>query len=781
MARPSRRPWTLLVLALLVGGPTAAIAQPPPPVVKVSPAPFSVSPAQNPTPVVISEGDTIVAPPGDAAALQIAQQLSDLVRRTRGLTLKVAEAKASEAYDSPIILSRQAGLGDEAYGLDVEAGHARIAATSDAGLFYGAITLWQLLTEDAGHGPVTVPAVRIDDHPQYAWRGLLLDSARHFQSPTYIEALIDRMARAKLNVLQWHLTDDQAWRLEIKKYPRLTEVGAWRVPAGAAAAADIDPKTKAPRRIGGFYTQDQVREIVAYASARHVTIVPEIEMPGHAQAAIAAYPEFGSATPAPPAPSSDWGVHPYLYNVDDKTFDFLDDVLVEVMALFPSKYIHVGGDEAVKQQWRANASVQARMKSLWIGDEDVLQAWFTGRIGQFLSAHGRRLVGWDEILLGGVPPGATVTSWRGVDGALIAAKLGHDAVLSPDPIFYLDHRSSVSPREPPGRGTVITLKDIYNYDPVPAGLSVAERAHILGLQANVWTEHIRTEQRVSLMTFPRALALAEGAWSPSARRNWNDFADRLPVELARERALGDVYDEAPMSVFGLASPQGEKARLVLAGAEGIGEIRYTLDGKPPNANSALYQSPIETPVPAKVMATAFRNGEALAPASEIRVDGLSIRTRTSQELKLCTNKVVLNLEDQAPILGVRARYLVDILNPCWIYEAADLDGVTSIEASVAQLPFNFQIGDDVKKIVFHSPTTPQGELEVRRDSCAGPVVATLPLGPASRTPGPIVLRGQIAPAAGLHDLCFTFSQKSVDPMWVLGRVTLQTAGARGGR
>ncbi len=780
MARPPRRSSVALVLTLLFASPAAAFAQPVPPApqIKVTPAPLSVAAGGDPTPVAVGEGETIFAPPGDAAALAVARDLSERVLKTRGLTLRVEVGEPPARGAPAIVLSRQAGLGPEAYGLDVETGQARIAATSDAGLFYGAITLWQLLTPDGARGPVVLPAVKIDDRPQFTWRGLLLDSARHVQSPAFIEGLIDRMARAKLNVLQWHLTDDQGWRLEIKKYPRLTEVGAWRVPAGLASASDVDPKTKAPRRIGGFYTQDQVREIVAYAAARHVTIVPEIEMPGHAQAAIAAYPELGSATPGPAAASSDWGIHPYLYNVDDKTFDFLEDVLTEVMELFPSKYIHIGGDEAVKPQWRANPAVQARMKTLWIGDEDTLQAWFTGRIGQFLTAHGRRLIGWDEVLLGGVPPGAAVTSWRGVDGAIIAAKLGHDAVLSPDPIFYLDHRNSASPQEPPGRGAPITLKDIYDYDPLPAALNAADRTHILGLQANVWTEHIRTEQRTSQMIFPRALALAESAWSAPARRSWSDFADRLPAELARERALGEDYDTVPFSVRGLASLQDRGALVTLAGAEGLGEIRYTLDGKPPTPASALYQAPIATSVPAVVHAQAFRNGAFLAPANEIRVDSHTLRTRTSQELKLCTAKVALNLEDDAPVRGARARFLVDILNPCWIYEGADMTGLVTIEAAVGQIPFNFQIGDAINKIVFHPPATAAGELEVRQDGCTGPVVATLPLAPALRSQGVTVLRGPIATTTGRHDLCFTFTQKSVDPLWVLDRVTL---GATGGR
>ena len=644
----------------------------------------------------------IAAPADDASALMSARYLADLLARTRGLKLKVVQGDAPAGATAVVL--RRGPPGGEAYVLDAKPDGLVIQAQGDAGLFYGAVSAWQLATATPGKGPADIAAIHVEDAPRFAWRGLMLDSARNFQSPAFVEAFIDRMARAKLNVLQWHLVDDQGWRLEIKKYPRLTEVGAWRVPAGPAAAADLDPKTGQPRRIGGYYTQDQVREIVAYAAARHVTIVPEIEMPGHAQAPIAAYPELGSTATPPRGPSSDWGVHPYLYNVDEKTFGFLQDVLTEVMALFPGPYIHIGGDEAVKVQWKADPAVQARMRALYIGDEDALQGWFTARMEQFLTAHGRKLVGWDEILLGGVPPRATVMSWRGLDGAIIAAKLGHDTVLAPQPIYYFDNRQAASADQPPGRGRLVTLKDVYDFDPIPAVLSPAERTHVLGVQAQLWSEHIRTEERVSFMAFPRALAIAETGWSPASRKNWTDFAARLGAETVRAKALGEVSGPGP-----------------------------------------------DLPAP--------------SPASN---------SRASQELTLCSANIALNLEDDAPIRGPRARFLVDILKPCWIWQAADLAGVTGIEASVGQLPFNFQIGDEVKKIHYRPPTTPAGELEVR-DGCDGPLLASLPLAPALASQGVTRLKGSLsARTAGRHDLCFTFTQSTIDPFWVLDRVSLES-------
>jgi hexosaminidase len=650
----------------------------------------------------------IAVPAGDAPAMASARYLADLLTRTRGLKLAVVEGPPPAG--APAVVFRRAGATGEAYGLDVTPAGVGVESQGDAGLFYGAISLWQLATPDAGRGPVQIAAVRIADAPRFAWRGLMLDSARHMQSVAFIEGFLDRMARAKLNVFHWHLTDDQGWRLEIAKHPRLTEVGGWRTPAGAGGA-EIDPKTGQPRRVGGFYTRGQVREIVAYAAARHITVVPEIEMPGHAQAAVAAYPQLAAAIPPPERVSPDWGVHTQLFNVDEATFQVLDDVLDEVMALFPGRYIHLGGDEAVKQAWKANPAVQARMQALFIPDEAALQGWFTARMGHYLALRGRALVGWDEILQGGIAPGATVMSWRGIDGAIVAAKMGHDTVMAAAPTYYFDNRQGSGRDEPPGRGRVVTLKDVYDFDPIPGVLRWDERAHVLGVQGQLWSEHIRTEERMAKMAFPRGLAIAETGWSPQGRKDWTDFAARLRPEAAREQALGATFGDLPW------------------------------DSHP-----------------------------AIEPF-----------TRTSQELRLCTEKVALNLEDDAPADGPRAVFLTDIMNGCWIWPGADLTGVTRLDAEVGQLPFNFQIGDDIKKVVLRPPATPEGELEVR-DGCTGPVLATLPLAPATRSQGVTRLSAPIAGGPGAHDLCFTFTQRTVDPMWALNRVTLVTdRGAARGR
>jgi hexosaminidase len=477
---------------------------------------------------------------GDAAATDVTRNFADLLARTRGLRLRVADAReaAIEFTVDPqfaVAGATTPQARDEGYELRVEPGKIRLVARTPNGLFDGSMTLWQWLTaETSKTNVIAVPCVRIVDFPRFAWRGLMLDSARHFQPPGFVKRLIDEMSRHKLDVLHWHLTDDQGWRIQIKKYPELTAVGAWRTPASLHGDAP---------RYGGFYTQDEIRDIVRYAAQRHVAIVPEIDMPGHAQAAIAAYPQFGVTGARPPV-SPDWGVHTYLYNVDEATFSFLEDVLGEVMDLFPGTYIHVGGDEAAKDQWQKSPQVQQRMRELGISSEAALQGYFTARIGKFLAAHGRRLIGWDEILEGGVPADATVMSWQGEAGGVAAARAGHDGVMAPSPLMCFDHVQSDSHAEPPGRPDVVSLHDVYAYEPIPRELDAAQARHVLGAQANLWTEYMDTPQRVEHAAFPRAAALAEVLWSPSARRDWQGFLSRLPEQFARYRKFGMAYADS---------------------------------------------------------------------------------------------------------------------------------------------------------------------------------------------------------------------------------------------
>jgi hexosaminidase len=767
----------LVVAAMMAFGFGAVQAAATPAIV---PAPKSMTVSVGQAPVSVENGTPILVAADDAEALRVAGYLRDLTARTRGLDL-IPQAGRVASDQTAIVLKRtgHAAPGDQAYALSVSPHRIAVSAASTAGLFYGVTTVWQLLTPDAAQGAVDVPQLRIHDAPRFHWRGLLLDSARHYQSPEFIERLIDWMALHKLNLLHWHLTDDQGWRLEIKAYPKLTEIGAWRVPAGEAAAADIDSATGKPRLYGGFYTQDQAREIVAYAAARNITIVPEIDMPGHALAAILSYPELSSDGAGDPSIEGDWGIFPYIYNVDDHTFAVLEDVLSEVMAIFPGRYIHVGGDEAQKDQWKASPAVQARMKALGIKDEDALQSYFIHRIERFLDAHGRRLVGWDEILKGGLPPTATVMSWNGVDGALAAARSGHDAILTPSPTLYFDHRQSDLPDQPPGRADVIGLRDVYDFDPAPAKLTAKERRHILGLQGNLWTEHMRTEEGVQAMAFPRAAAVAEVGWSPRARRNWSDFAARLPAEFDRYRALGLKADTAALEVRidQRFYPEDNQVAVALSTELGQGKIRYTTDGADPTPSSPLYGQPLTLALPATLKAAAFLNGAAISPVAEQSFDTLSVRHRSSQDLTLCSDKVGLNLEGQWPVDGPRPVFMVDIMNPCWIYQGADLTGVRTLQVSVGRVPFNFQLGKDLAKIPLHPPATPEGELEVRLGGCDGAPIAVLPLATAAGRAGQTTLTGALPALSGAHDLCFTFTAKRLDPMWVIDWIQLVQAGA----
>ncbi|HEY1874803.1 MAG TPA: beta-N-acetylhexosaminidase, partial [Steroidobacteraceae bacterium] len=534
------------VAALIAATATASPASPATAEASVIPIPASITPRAG---SFIVRAGTPIYSSADAEAARIAGYFVALVQTSHSITLAVRHlpAAVSGRLAPAATLPQQAivfrldpqtpGTSAESYQIDVSAERVLVSARDHHGLFYGAVTLWELCSGPARGGDIALASTLITDTPRFRWRGLMLDSARHFQSPQFVMRYIDWMALHKLNVLGWHLTDDQGWRLAIRKYPRLTSVGAWRVPAGTAALHDIDPTTGRPRLYGGFYSQDDVRHIVAHARARYVTIVPEIDMPGHATAAIVAYPRLGVTDHPPPAVPADWGIYPNLYNVEESTFAFLEDVLAEVMQLFPGEYIHVGGDEAVKDQWQASPRVQARMRELGVPNEAALQGYFTQRMGKYLEAHGRRLIGWDEILEGGVPPGAAVMSWRGVDGAITAAADGHDAVLSPAPTLYLDFRQGSGPEEPPGRGEVVSLERVYRFDPLPGSLAAAAE-HVLGVQANLWTEHVRLEEWAAYMTWPRAAALAEVGWSPPERRDFADFQHRLPLEFERFRALG---------------------------------------------------------------------------------------------------------------------------------------------------------------------------------------------------------------------------------------------------
>nr|HEV7954229.1 beta-N-acetylhexosaminidase [Candidatus Acidoferrales bacterium] len=488
-----------------------------------------------------------------AAASQqaLAEQLRDYLRPPTGFSFPIVRALGPSAVTLAIdhTLKR---LGPEGYRLEITRTAIRIRAFDPAGLFYAIQSLRQMLPADLmRRTPVegvrwTVPVATIEDTPRFSWRGVHMDVARHFMPKEFVLKFLDLMALHKLNVLHWHLVDDQGWRVEIKKYPRLALVGG---KTDYTTFNPVQPMQAVSLPQGGYYTQDDIREVVRYAAQRFITVVPEIEMPGHSAAAITAYPSLGNKLEIEQG-GGDTSFMTFSgmnqaadsnYNVDESTIHVLQDVLTEVMALFPSKFIHIGGDEVDKRPWRYNPKAQARMKELGLKDENELQSWFVRQMDQFLAAHNRRLVGWDEILEGGLAPGATVMSWRGIDGGIAAAKAGHDVVMTPGDFTYLDHYQWIAPRlEPLAIGGFLPLETVYNFEPVPPALTPTEAQHVLGGQGQLWSEFIPQPRQMEYLAYPRLSALAEALWSPRVTHNFADFSTRLRPDLDRLTVL-DVH------------------------------------------------------------------------------------------------------------------------------------------------------------------------------------------------------------------------------------------------
>ena len=492
-----------------------------------------------------------------------------------------------------------------------------ITASGGAGLFYGLQSLKQLFdaaSRDAKGRPY-LQAVTIVDTPRFMWRGLHLDVARHFEPISFVKRYIDLMAKYKMNVFHWHLTDDQGWRVEIRKYPRLTSVGGCR--KETMVEKNFQPYVGDGKQHCGFYTQVEIRDVVKYAADRYVTVVPEIEMPGHAKAALAAYPNL-ACTPGPFDVRTTWGVDEDVFCPSDSTFTFIDDVLTEVIDLFPSPYIHIGGDEVPKTRWKASPLAQEVIQRERLTNEDGLQSWFIKRVERFLTSRERRLIGWDEILEGGLAPDATVMSWRGTSGGIAAARAGHDVVMSPNSHLYFDQYQGDPRFEPLAIGGMNTLEHVYSYEPVPDSLTHAEAAHILGAQANVWTEYLKTPQAIEYMLWPRALALAEVTWSTLDARDWDSFVARMPRALRALGVLGVNY-RIP-HVEGLEADRltlEDHVQVRLHTMMPAGEIRYTTDGTDPTLASHKYTEPFQVPVGdpgTKVTARVFTSdGRTSAP------------------------------------------------------------------------------------------------------------------------------------------------------------------------
>lgn len=636
----------------------------------------------------LKQASRIVAPSGDEAAAAAARYLQEKLATT--LSRKVPLAIGDKARTGDIVLALDAAApeGDEAYTLKSDDGRMKIAARSGAGLFYGAVSAWELLSGEEGLRPV--PAVAIEDKPRFAWRGLMLDSARHMQSVEYIKSLIDVMAVHKFNRLHWHLTDDQGWRIEIPEYPRLTSVGAWR----KAVGPDLrDARTNSEGMYGGFYTQDEIREIVAYAAARHIAVVPEIDLPGHATALLAAYPQLGVPEFKAEPVTSDWGLLPEVVNVDEPTLATIKDILDKVMALFPAPYIHLGGDEADKTQWQGSPTVQARMKALGIHDEDALERWFIAELGKHVATKGRTLIGWDEIQEGesgsGLAKDTLIMTWRAGPGARKALAGGHRILMAQSPVYYLNNRQERTADEPPGWTDIISLERVYRNDPIPDGVSAEEASRVYGLQAQLWTERVRKEEWATRLLFPRASAVAEVAWSPADKLDWAGFLDRMAAQQARYRQLG-------------MGPTGP-----------------------------------------------------LAPAASER----SATRRTSLELDFCdTNATGLVVEGPS---SEAQRLRVVNHNPCWIWRGAALSSVKSLALQAAKLPFSYRLGHRAPVVHLPSPTTPEGEIELRLDAPDGPLLASLPLGDFADDAEIHRFDTQVS-AQGVHDIFVVVTGKPID-------------------
>jgi len=528
---------------------------------------------------------------------------------------KFKEAKGNSIYflQDPSILS------DEGYILEVKSNAVIIRAKTAAGAFYGVQTLRQIFPPEFGgthsYGSVkwVAPACFIQDAPRFSYRGMHLDVGRQFFQPVFVKKYIDMLAMHKLNTFHWHLTEDQGWRIEIKKYPELQRVASCRKETLIGHYNDM-PQRFDGKKYCGFYTQREIKDIVEYAKKRFVTIIPEIEMPGHALAALSAYPELG-CTGGPYEAATKWGIFDDVFCAgNEKTFAFLDDVMSEVCDLFPSTYIHIGGDECPKTRWEACEKCKKRMKDEGLKDAHELQSYFIRRMEKTLALHNRKIIGWDEILEGGLAPTATVMSWRGIEGGIAAAQAGHDAIMSPGTHCYFDHYQSDPSTEPTAIGGLTTLEKVYSYEPIPEGLSPEAAKHIIGAQGNVWTEYMPKSEQVEYMAFPRVCAMAEVVWSAKGKRNWTDFAKRIQPHMTRLDAAGVKFARSFYDVTASFS----ESKVTLKANDPALEIRYTSDGKPPSLNSAKYVSPIPITKTTVLKAGIFGKARPLGKAMSVQ-------------------------------------------------------------------------------------------------------------------------------------------------------------------
>jgi len=730
----------------------------------------------------VADGALVAVRGSDRQQVQpIADRFMQLVANTRGLQLHAAPGAGTAADTQPAITfevdPHADVVGDTGYRIVVDVHGIRVIARSPGGAFYGGVTLWQLLTPPGWirGAAAEIAAGVIDDHPRFAWRALLLDSGRHFQSVADIEKLIDWMSLDKLNVLLWHLTEDQGWRLEIPKYPALTKTGACR----KAVGLEIELTGAPDKPYCGFYSEAEVRDIVRYAAARFITVVPEIDLPGHSQAAVAAYPWLG-VTGERPSVWTDWGISPWLLKPDEQALKFVDDVLDEAMQLFPSRYISIGGDEADKRQWNASPELRERMRRLGLANMDQLQGWFTSRVADHLVEHGRTPVGWDDELVAGakLPASEVVMSWHGSDEehvALDATAQGHDVVLTPQESLYFDHYQSDLPDEWPGQPPMTTLQQAYDTAVIPRGATVAEAKHVIGVQGDLWTEFMPSFARDQHALFPRIAALAELGWSAAGAHDWNGFLQRLPAELARYRALGIGYaDTAFTPAFDVTAGRKGMLRVALSNQTNFGEIRFTTDGSVPTSKSPMYVRPLEFSAQGSMTlrAATFEPGgfDLAAPRTRV-LDASTLLGRNGSELGSCSNEPGMRLDRDQGAQSPTQVYKLNAGNMCWLWSRAPLQGVEHVTLTVGRVAWRF--GDEAQGAVVRPKASAAGEFELHADSCKGPLLARLPLAPAVRGSGQTELNATVSTSklVETHDLCIVATGDPRDGQWVLARVT----------
>ncbi len=574
-------------------------------------------------------------------ARDVAQMLVQKINLPTGYELTAKQSQGG-SIQLNLLANPDPKLGKEGYTLASSSKGVVIAANEPAGLFYGMQTLLQLLPKEIEskipvQGNWTLPVLKITDYPRFAWRGLMLDVSRNFFTKEEVKQYIDEMVRFKLNTLHMHLTDDNGWRIEIKSLPRLTEVGAWRVPRYGTFGERKAPMPGEKATVGGFYTQDDMRELLAYARARHVTIIPEIDVPGHSMAAIAAYPELcctrdTSIKVNPGSNFAQWFgdgtfkmfIDNALNPSDEKVYEFLDKVFTELAALFPAPYIHVGGDECYRGYWEKDPGCQALMKELNTTESIKLHGYFMNRVEKILTAKGKKLLGWDEILEGGISPGATVMSWRGIQGGIEAAHLGHDVVMTPTTFAYIDYTQGDPTVDPPIYAS-LRLKKCYSFNPVPEGV---DAKYILGGQGNLWTEQVVTLRHAEYMTWPRSWALAEDFWTPDEKKNWENFVLRVENQFGRSDVAGVNYSRAMYDAIVKASMKNGKIWVEMETEVPGVDIYYDIDGGMPGIYSPKYTQPFEMPEgPVTLRVVTYRNGAPIGHLITLRPNDLKARAR----------------------------------------------------------------------------------------------------------------------------------------------------------